>query len=40
MVKQTDFRIKPYSKALGLVKVKDKVRFELRVVGTAVLPGR
>jgi polyisoprenoid-binding protein YceI len=32
VVKQTDFGIKPYSKALGLVKVKDEVRFELRVV--------
>ena len=32
VVKQTDFGIKPYSKALGLVKVKNEVRFELRVV--------
>jgi len=36
VVKQTDFEIKPYSKALGLVKVKDEVRFELRVVATTV----
>ena len=33
VVKQTDFGIKPYTTALGLVKVKDQVRFELRVVG-------
>ncbi len=32
VVKQTDFGIKPYSKALGMVKVKDEVRFELHVV--------
>ena len=32
VVKQTDFGIQPYSKVLGLVKVKDEVRFELRVV--------
>jgi len=32
VVKQTDFGIKPYSKALGLVKVKDEVRLELRMV--------
>ena len=31
-VKQTDFGIKPFSKALGMVKVRDEVRFELRVV--------
>jgi polyisoprenoid-binding protein YceI len=31
-VKQTDFGIKPFSKALGMVKVKDEVRFELHVV--------
>ncbi len=35
-VKQTDFGIKPFSKALGMVKVKDEVRFDLRVVATAV----
>ncbi|MBI2404248.1 MAG: YceI family protein [Gemmatimonadetes bacterium] len=35
VVKQTDFGIKPYSTALGLVKVKDEVRFELRVVAVA-----
>jgi len=40
VVKQTDFGIKPYSKALGLVKVKDEVRFELRVVAVAVPAGR
>lgn|SRR5574341_177961 len=41
VVKQTDFGIKPYSKALGLVKVKDEVRFEMRVVATAAeLTGR
>ena len=33
--KQTDFGIKPFSKALGMVKVKDEVRFELRVVAAA-----
>ena len=32
VVKQTDFGIKPYGKVLGLVKVKNEVRFELRVV--------
>ena len=32
VVKQTDFGIQPYSTALGLVKVKNEVRFELRVV--------
>jgi polyisoprenoid-binding protein YceI len=32
VVRQTDFGIKPFSKALGMVKVKDEVRFELRVV--------
>jgi polyisoprenoid-binding protein YceI len=31
-VRQTDFGIKPFSKALGMVKVKDEVRFELTVV--------
>lgn len=36
VVKQTDFGIKPYKTALGLVKVKDEVRFELRVVAAAV----
>jgi polyisoprenoid-binding protein YceI len=40
VVKQTDFGIKPYSKVLGLVKVKDEVRFELRVVATTVSAGR
>ncbi len=38
VVKQTDFGIKPYSKALGMVKVKDEVRFELHVVATALPP--
>lgn len=33
VVKQTDFGIRPFSKALGMVKVKNEVRFELRVVG-------
>jgi polyisoprenoid-binding protein YceI len=36
VVKQTDFGIKPYGKALGLVKVKDEVRFELRAVAVRV----
>ncbi len=36
VVKQTDFGIKPFSKALGMVKVKDEVRFELRVVAVRV----
>lgn len=40
VVKQTDFGIKPYSTALGFVKVKNEVQFELRVVATAVLAGR
>jgi len=40
VVKQTDFGIKPYSKVLGLVKVKNEVRFELRVVATTVSAGR
>jgi polyisoprenoid-binding protein YceI len=41
VVKQTDFGIKPFSKALGMVKVKDEVRFELRVVAaTGGLAGR
>lgn len=39
-VKQTDFGIKPFSKALGMVKVKNEVRFELRVVATAASPTR
>jgi polyisoprenoid-binding protein YceI len=34
VVQQTDFGIKPYSKALGMVKVKNEVRFELHVVAT------
>jgi polyisoprenoid-binding protein YceI len=32
VVKQTDFGIRPFSKALGMVKVKNEVRLELRVV--------
>jgi len=40
VVKQTDFGIKPYGKVLGLVKVKNEVRFELRVVATTVSAGR
>lgn len=40
VVRQTDFGIKPYSKALGMVKVKNDVRIELRVVATrASSPG-
>lgn len=35
VVKQTDFGIKPYSKVLGMVKVKDAVRFELHIVAVA-----
>ena len=38
VVRQTDFGIKPFSKALGMVKVKDEVRFELRVVAAALPP--
>ena len=38
VVKQTDFGIKPYGTALGMVKVKDAVRFELHVVAIAVAP--
>ncbi len=34
VVKQSDFGIKPFSKALGMVKVKDEVRFDLRVATT------
>jgi polyisoprenoid-binding protein YceI len=37
-VKQTDFGIHPYGKALGLVKVKNEVRLELHVVATAMPP--
>ena len=35
VAKQSDFGIKPYSTALGMVKVKDAVRFELHVVAVA-----
>jgi polyisoprenoid-binding protein YceI len=38
MVKQTDFGIRPYRKALGMVRVKDEVRIEIRVVATALAP--
>ncbi len=38
VVKQTDFGIKPYKTALGLVKVKDEVRFELDVVAVRQRP--
>jgi polyisoprenoid-binding protein YceI len=39
VVKQTDFGIRPFSKALGMVKVKNEVRLELRVVAArAQLP--
>ena len=38
VVKQTDFGIKPYGKVLGMVKVKDAVRFELHVVAVAADP--
>lgn len=38
VVNQSDFHIKPYSKPLGLVKVKDAVRFELHVVVLAADP--
>lgn len=34
-VKQTAFGIKPYRTALGMVKVKDEVRFDLAVVAIA-----
>ena len=34
-VNQTDFGIKPYGKVLGMVKVKNAVRFDLHVVAVA-----
>lgn len=39
VVKQTDFGIKPYGKVLGMVKVKNEVRFELHVVAVRDLTG-
>jgi polyisoprenoid-binding protein YceI len=38
VVKQTDFGVKPYGKVLGMVKVKNAVRFELHVVAVAAAP--
>lgn len=37
-VKQTDFGIRPYRKALGMVKVKNEVRIELRFVAARLTP--
>lgn len=36
-IKQTDWGIKPYSAALGTIKVADEVAFDLRIIGLSTL---